>query len=213
VNPKIKLALAAASAAGAASSIIGQIPAALAGPTLTGSTNKVYDAGAQFSLQSGQSFEAIGNYSGLVTPFAVTAIQSDLGNVPVAGVLNAGTSTLTAAFDSNGFANTSGSSSTSGSPSFAIQAGIIQLGGNAPTAFVTTAGPATLKAGLSLGLVLNQGTGTGSNAGVPTINITGAAEVGGVIGASINAEAIGAIGTTGSLSNTLTVINSLSAFN
>jgi len=34
-----------------------------------------------------------------------------------------------------------------------------------------------------------------------------------VIGASINTEAIGAIGTTGSLSNSLTVINSLSAFN
>jgi len=209
VNSKIKLALAAASAAGAASALIGQIPAALAGPVLTGNTTQTYNAGADYSLQFGQSFEAIGSYDGLLTPFAVTENVSGIQNVPVAGVPNAGTSTLTAAFDSNGFANTSGSSSTSGSPSFAVQAAIIQLGGTSPTGFVTTSATPALKAGLTLGLVLNQDTGSG----IPSITLQGAGTPGGVIGASINTEAIGAIGTTGSLSNSLTVINSLSAFN
>ena len=71
MNPKINLALAAASAAGAAFSLIAQIPAAIAGPTLTGNTTRTFSAGADFNLQSGQSFEAIG-LTGAVTPFAVT---------------------------------------------------------------------------------------------------------------------------------------------
>jgi hypothetical protein len=68
-------------------------------------------AGANFSLQSGQSFEAAVN-----------------------------------------------SASTLATPSLAVQAGIIQLGGNAPTANVTTANIPTaaggnIKVGLSFGIV------------------------------------------------------------
>ena len=216
MNSKINLALAAAGAAGAVASLIGQIPSALAGPTLTGNSTQTYDAGATFSLQTGQSFEAIGNYTGTVNPFAVTETQTGLNNLPVAGILGAGTSTLTAAFDRNGFASTVNTGSTLATPSLAVQAGIIQLGGRAPTACVTT-GPCpggipgtTVKAGLPLAIVLNQGTGT--NNGVPTVSLVGASSDTGIVGASITSELIGATGATGSITDSLTVINSLSAF-
>ena len=115
-------------------------------------------AGANFSLQSGQSFEAVGNDAGVINPFAVTENIVGISNVPVAATLNAGVSTLTATFDRNGFANAVNSASMLATPSLADQAGVIQLGGNAPTANVTTATIPTpaggnIKAGLSLGIV------------------------------------------------------------
>lgn len=203
MNPKLKLNLAAA---GAGIALLGQgtmmISEAIAGPSLTGNATQTYNAGAAFSLQSGQSFEAIGNYAGTVTPFAVTENVSGITNVPVAATLNAGVSTLTAAFDRNGLSN------TDNGPSIAIQAGIIQLGGNAPTNNVTTSSPVTVTAGLTKGLVLNQSSG----GGVQTITLTGSGTDTGLIGASISSEAIGASQTTGSLVDSLTVINSLTAF-
>ena len=208
VNSKINLALAAASAAGAAFSLISQIPAAIAGPSLTGNSTQTFGAGASYNLQSGQSFEAIGA-TGAVTPFAVTATVAGITNVPVAATLNAGTSTLTAAFDTNGFNNTIDTASTVATPSFAVQAGIISLGGNAPTAGLTTASAGTqVRAGLALDLVLNQSATTGVN----SIVIAGSSSPSGIIGASINSQAIGASATNGEFSNSLTVINTLSAF-
>ena len=207
VNSKINLALAAASAAGAAFSLISQIPAAIAGPSLTGNSTQTFGAGANFNLQSGQSFEAIGA-TGAVTPFAVTATVAGITNVPVAATLNAGTSTLTAAFDTNGFNNTIDTATTVATPSFAVQAGIISLGGNAPSAGITTASAGTqVRAGLALDLVLNQGTN-----GVSSLIIAGSSSPSGIIGASINSQAIGASATNGEFSNSLTVINTLSAF-
>jgi hypothetical protein len=210
MNPKLKLNLAAAGIA-----LLGQgsmLSGAQAGPTFSASSNQNYGASAQFNLQQAQSFEAVGNFSGTVRPFAVTASPAGLNNTPVAGDLNAGTSTLTAAFDRNGFLNTANTNS------FAVQAGVISLGGNAPTAGVTTGpvnastgAPATtgiLKAGLALGLVLNQN----NTNGVPSISITGAGSNSGIVGASISSQAIGASGTVGNFSDNLTIINSLTAF-
>ena len=133
MNSKLKLALVAASAAGAAASLIGQIPAALAGPSLSGTSTQNFGAGAAFNLQSAQSFEAVGATSATITPFAPSAftaagVASSGGftGTPIAGLLNAGTSTLTAAFDRNGFDNTSTLTNSSlATPSFAVQAGII----------------------------------------------------------------------------------------
>ena len=208
MNSKINLALAAASAAGAAFSLISQIPAAVAGPTLTGNSTQTFGAGANYNLQSGQSFEAIGS-TGSVTPFAVTATVAGITNVPVAGGLNAGTSTLTAAFDVNGFNATTNTGSTLATPSFAVQAGIISLGGNAASAGVTTASAGTqVRAGLALDLVLNQD----ATDGIPSIVIAGASTPTGIIGASITSQAVGASATNGEFSNSLTVINTLSAF-
>jgi hypothetical protein len=212
MNPKLNLLL---TAAGAGIALLGQgslISAAIAGPTFSASSNQNYGASAQFNLQQAQSFEAIGNYSGTVSPFAVTASPAAVDNTPVAGDLNAGTSTLTAAFDRNGFLNTANTTS------LAVQAGVISLGGNSPTAGVTTGpvnattgAPATtgiIKAGLSLGIVLNQN----STTGVPTISITGAGSNSGIVGASISSQAIGASEAVGNFSDNLTVINSLTAF-
>ena len=210
MNSKIKLALVAASAIGAASSLISQIAPVLAGPSLTGNTTRSYGAGADFNLQSGQSFEAIGS-TGSVTPFAASATSAGLNNTPVAGVLNAGTSTLTAAFDINGFNNTADTASTLATPSFAVQAGIISLGGTSPTQSVTTAtavGTNAFKAGLALDIVLNQN----ASSGVPSIVISGSSSPSGIIGASITSQAVGASATNGEFTNSLTVINTLSAF-
>ena len=215
MNPKLKLSLAAA---GAGFALIGQgslISEANAGPSFSSNSTQNYSAGANFNLQQAQTFAATGNYSGTVSPFAVTASPTGIDNTPVAGDLNAGTSTLTAAFDRNGFLNTANNTS------FAVQAGVISLGGNSPTAGVTTgpvnsttgapltgASNGVIKAGLSLGIVLNQSTSTG----VPTIALTGAGSNTGVIGASITSQAIGASAASGNLGDDLTVINSLTAF-
>jgi len=212
MNPKLKLSLAAA---GAGIALIGQgslTSAAIAGPSFSASSNLNYGASAEFNLQQAQSFEAIGNYSGTVNPFAVTASPADIDNTPVAGALNAGTSTLTAAFDRNGFLNTANTTS------LAVQAGVISLGGNTPTAGVTTgpvnantgapASAGIIKAGLALDIVLNQN----STTGVPSISITGAGSNSGIVGASISSQAIGASAAVGNFSDSLTVINSLTAF-
>jgi hypothetical protein len=203
MNAKLKLNLAAA---GAGIALISQgwtMSEALAGPSLSGSSVQTFSAGASFSLKQGQSFESQGFFSGTTTPFAVTENPGSLQNTPVAGALNAGTSTLTAAFDTNGFAD------SPNTPSIAVQAGIISLGGSAPTAGVTTA-PAgsSFKAGLALGLVFNQSTTNG----IPTIQIRGASADSGIISASIDSESLGASITTGSFTDSLTVITGLSAF-
>ena len=85
MNPKLKLSLAAA---GAGIALIGQgslTSAAIAGPSFSASSNLNYGASAEFNLQQAQSFEAIGNYSGTVNPFAVTASPGAVDNTPVAG--------------------------------------------------------------------------------------------------------------------------------
>ena len=216
MNSKLKLALVAASAAGAAASLIGQIPAALAGPTLSGTSTQNFGAGAAFNLQSAQSFEAVGATSATIAPFAPSAFTaagttSGFTGTPIAGLLNAGTSTLTAAFDRNGFDNTGSSNTTLATPSFAVQAGIIPLGGNFPTAGITTAttdsSGTNIKTNLALGIVLNQNAASG----VPAITIAGSGGTS-IIGASITSQSVGASQTTGTFSDSLTVINSLSAF-
>jgi hypothetical protein len=210
MNPKLKLSLAAA---GAGFALIGQgsmLSQANAGPTFSATSSQTYNAGANFNLQQAQSFSATGNYSGTVSPFAVTAstITTNASNGTFAGVagnLSAGTSTLTAAFDRDGFQN------DPENKSFAVQAGVISLGGNAPSAGITTGLPATtgiVTAGVALGIVFNQSTTTG----VPSIAITGASSDSGIIGASITSQLIGGSAASGTFGDNLTVINSLSAF-
>jgi hypothetical protein len=216
MNPKLKLSLAAA---GAGFALIGQgsmLSQANAGPTFSATSSQTYNAGANFNLQQAQSFSATGNYSGTVSPFAVTAstITTNASNGTFAGVagnLSAGTSTLTAAFDRDGFQN------DPENKSFAVQAGVISLGGNAPSAGITTGPvgtnglPATtgiVTAGVALGIVFNQNTTTG----VPSIAITGASSDSGIIGASITSQLIGGSAASGTFGDNLTVINSLSAF-
>ena len=221
MNTKLKLALVAASAAGAAASLIGQIPAALAGPTLSGTSTQNFGAGAAFNLQSAQSFEAVGATSATIAPFAPsaftagtttpTATNGGFTGTPLAGLLNAGTSTLTAAFDRNGFDTSVSNNSSLATPSFAVQAAIIPLGGNFPTAGITTAttdsSGTNIKTNLALGIVLNQNAASG----VPAITIAGSGGTS-IIGASITSQSVGASQTTGTFSDSLTVVNSLSAF-
>lgn len=208
MNPKLKLSLAAA---GAGIALIGPgslTSPAQAGPSLNAITGQSFNAGANFNLQQAQSFSATGNYSGTVSPFAVTeestAAASSTNFPGIAGNLSAGTSTLTAAFDKDGFQNTSSTAS------FAVQAGVIGLGGNAPTAGVTTsaAGP-IVTARLALGIVFNQD----ATSGIPSIAITGAGSDNGIISASITSQAIGASAASGNFTDSLSVVNSLSAFN
>lgn len=206
MNPKLQLSL---SLAGAGLALIGQgamLSPAIAGPTLSATSSQSYNAGANFNLQQAQSFSATGNYSGTVEPFAVTAqsTTSNSTNFPgVAGNLSAGTSTLTAAFDRNGFVDNAQNTS------FAVQAGVIGLGGNAPTAGVTTSTSGTIvTARVALGVVLNQD----ATIGVPSISITGASNNSGIVSASITSQVLGASAASGNFSDSLTVINSLSAF-
>jgi hypothetical protein len=207
MNPKLNLIL---TAAGAGIALLGQgsmLSAAQAGPSLNATSGQSFNAGANFNLQQAQSFSATGNYSGIVSPFAVTAQSNTVAsstNFPgIAGNLSAGTSTLTAAFDKDGFQNTSDTTS------FAVQAGVIGIGGNAPTAGVTTSAAGTIvTAGLALGIVFNQNT----TSGVPSIAITGAGSDSGIISASITSQAIGASAASGNFTESLSVLNSLSAF-
>lgn len=207
MNPKLKLSLAAA---GAGIALIGQgslLSAAQAGPSLSATSIQSFNSGANFNLQQAQSFSATGNYSGTVNPFAVTAssvtTNATAGTFAgVAGNLSAGTSTLTAAFDKDGFQD------TSDTISLAVQAGVISLGGSAPTNGLTTLVTPTITAGLSLGIVFNQD----ATSGVPSIGITGAGLNSGIISASITSQAIGASAASGNITESLSVINSLSAF-
>lgn len=207
MNPKLKLGLAAA---GAGFALIGQgsmLSQAIAGPSLSVTSGQTYNAGANFNLQQAQTFSATGDYSGTVTPFAVTAstITTSATNSTFAGVagnLSAGSSTLTAAFDRNGFQDNANNTS------FAVQAGVIGLGGTAPTAGLTTASTPVVTAGVATNIVFNQNTTTG----VPSITLTGAGSNSGLIGASITSQTLGSSAATGNFSDSLTVINSLSAF-
>lgn len=208
MNPKLKLSLTVASASFALMSQAAFTTEALAGPNLTGNSVQSFSAGADFNLQSGQSLEVIGNTSNTFNPFQVTAVNTSLSATSV-GVLegNAGTSTLTAAFDRNGFGATTNTGSTLSTPSFAVQAAIVPLGGTGGTGGITTATSSNIFATPTT-LVLNQGT----SSGIQTISVTGAGTDTGVIGASINAQSLGASGITGTFQDSLTVINSLSAF-
>jgi hypothetical protein len=208
MNPKLQLSL---SLAGAGLALIGQgamLGGAQAGPSLSVTSSQTYNAGANFNLQQAQTFSATGNYSGTVTPFAVTA--STITTAPssstfagVAGNLSAGTSTLTAAFDRDGFQDNADNTS------FAVQAGVIGLGGNAPTAGITTSSSGTIvTAGVASNIVFNQNT----SSGVPSVTLIGAGSNSGVIGASITSQTLGSSAATGNFSDSLTVINSLSAF-
>lgn len=207
MNPKLKLSLAAA---GAGFALIGQgslLSGAQAGPSLSVTSSQSYNAGANFNLQQAQTFSATGDYSGTVTPFAVTASTITTNTTAstfagVAGNLSAGTSTLTAAFDRNGFQDNANNTS------FAVQAGVISLGGTAPTAGITTASTPVVTAGVATNIVFNQDTTTG----VPSITLTGAGSNSGLIGASITSQTLGSSAATGNFSDSLTVINSLSEF-
>jgi hypothetical protein len=215
MNAKLKLNLAAA---GAGIALIGQgwtMSEAIAGPNLSTTSNLTYNAGANFNLQQAQTFSATGNYSGTVSPFAVTATlttNTTAGTIAgAAGNLSAGVSTLTAAFDRDGFQDNTDNNS------FAVQAGVIGLGGNAPTAGVTTGPvgsdglPATtgiITAGVATNIVFNQNATTG----LPSISITGASSNTGIVGASITSQLIGASVVSGTFSDNLSVVNSLSAF-
>ncbi|MEB3308406.1 MAG: hypothetical protein VKK98_09695 [Cyanobacteriota bacterium] len=207
MNPKLQLSL---SLAGAGLALISQgvfLPRAQAGPSFSSTSSQNYNAGANFNLQQAQTFSATGNYSGTVSPFAVTestvTTNASAGTFAgVAGNLSAGTSTLTAAFDKNGFQDTDQTTS------FAVQAGVISLGGSAPTDGITTQATTPITAGLSLGVVFNQNT----TSGVPSIAITGAGSDTGIVGASITSQAIGASASSGNFTDTLTVVNSLTAF-
>jgi hypothetical protein len=207
MNPKLQLTL---SLAGAGLALIGQgslLSSAQAGPSLSVTSSQTYNAGANFNLQQAQTFSATGDYSGTVTPFAITAstITTNASASTFAGVagnLSAGTSTLTAAFDRNGFQDDANNTS------FAVQAGVIGLGGTAPTAGITTASTPLVTAGVATNIVFNQNT----ISGVPSITLTGAGNNSGLIGASITSQTLGSSAATGNFSDSLTVINSLSAF-
>jgi hypothetical protein len=209
MNPKLQLSL---SLAGAGLALIGQgsmLSSAQAGPSLSVTSSQTYNAGANFNLQQAQSFSVTGNVatSAMIDLFAITeqsTASASTTNFPgIAGNLSAGTSTLTAAFDRNSFLDNANNTS------LAVQAGVIGLGGNAPTAGVTTATTATpVTARVALGIVLNQNT----TDGIPSIEVSGAGSNTGVIGASITSQAFGASAATGIFSDSQTVINSLTAF-
>ena len=215
MNPKIKLALVAASAASAAATVIGQVPAALAGPTLDSTSTQTYSAQGAFNLNAAQTYEVTGSSSSIITPFASSvnalgATAAALGGVQLS---NAGTSTLTAAFDRNGFGGTVSTESSLATPTFAVQAGVIPLGGLGATFGVTTALATTTASNtfqVPTSVVLNQGTGT--NQGVPSIVLIGSSSSTGISGASTSSTSIGASAITGTFNDSFKVINSLSAF-
>ena len=215
MNSKIKLALVAASAAGAAASLIGQVPAALAGGISSSQTNN-FGAAATYNLSFGGSFSATGNSVNTISPFAATTgalTANTLGTVP-GGITqtgftegNAGTSTLTASFDQTGFATGANTSSALATPSFAVQAGVISFGGEAGTGNITTAASTTGIITTPRVIALN----TGAN-GATNIVLTGAGLNNGVLSASVTGTDIGASTLQGSLIQGLSVVTTLSAF-
>ena len=227
MNPKIKLALVATSAAGAAVSMIGQTTAALAGPSLDGTKFNNYAAGATYSLQAGQTISVTGNTNSFsITPFAVSASALPASAAGGSSLGNAGTSILTAAFDNNGIvasglgAGTS-SASTVSAPSFAVQAGVQNFGGQAASFGITTGanvldGSGTLVFNTPTSLVLNQ---LATPAGGLATNSQGFASVvltsngsGSTVGVSTLTTVVGASATNGSVSDQFRVVNSLTAF-
>ena len=217
MNSKIKLALAAASAAGAAASLIGQVPLALAGGLSSTQTNN-FGAAANYNLTFGGGFSATGNTTQTISPFANTtgSRTAVAGPAPTSTTViqsgftegNAGTSTLTASFDQNGFGTTGSTSSSLATPSFAVQAGIENLGGLAATGNVTTAsgtqGIFTTPSVISLNT-------TGANSAT-TITLTGAGLNNGVLAASVTGTDLGASSVQGNLIQGLSVVTTLSAF-
>jgi hypothetical protein len=202
MNPKLKLSL---TVAGAGLAVIGQgsmMSEALAGPSLTGNSTQTFQAGADYNLQYGQSIEVIGNTTNTLNPFQVTTgvVGTNVGVIEG----NAGTSTLTASFDRNGFGATGNTSSSLSTPSFAVQAAIVPLGGTGGTGGITTATSTNIFA-TPKAVVLNQTSAAG-------ISVIGAGTDTGIIGASITAENQGASNVIGSFTDSLTVINSLTAF-
>jgi hypothetical protein len=212
MNPKLQLSL---SLAGAGLALIAQgsmLSGAQAGPSLSVTSSQTYNAGANFNLQQAQTFSVTGNVatSAMIDPFAVTAQSNTTAgatNFPgIAGNLSAGTSTLTAAFDRDSFVDNANNTS------LAVQAGVIGIGGNQPTAGVTTAsaanGATIVSAGVATNIVFNQNT----SSGIPSITVSGAGSNTAVIGASITSQALGASAATGIFTDSQTVINSLTAF-
>ena len=230
VNTKIKLALVAASAASAAASIIGQTTAALAGPSLDGTKFNNYAATANYALQAGQSISITGNNNSFtITPFAVSdqALPTAVGGTGNASLGNAGTSILTAAFDQNGitangfgFSNTATTGSAIGAPSFAVQAGVINQGGQGVSFGVTTGanlldGSGTKSFNTPTSIVLNQagvpGGAATSSTGFGNVLLTSNGS-GTTVGVSTTTTTIGASATSGSISDQFRVVNSLTAF-
>lgn len=212
LNSTIKLALATVSVAGTAVAIIGQAPAAFAGPGLESASNNSYTAGAAYNLNFEQSFSATGSSTSVVTPFAITTGALPAGGTAPAPVVtqtgliegNAGTSTLTAAFNPIGVV---GGTATANKPSFAVQAGVIPFGGQAGTGGVTTAAATSGIFTTPPAVVLNQGT-----TGAAGITLTGSGTANGIIAASVNGTDIGASQVQGGFTQNLSVITSLSAF-
>ena len=215
MNSKIKLALAAASAAGAAASLIGQMPALAGGLTSTQTNN--FGAAANYNLTFGGGLSATGNTVQTINPFAgTTGSRTSTGGAPSATTVNqsgftegnAGTSTLTAAFDQTGFATGNNTASNLSSPSFAIQAGIINVGGEGATGNVTTASGAlgifTTPSVLAFNL-------TGANSAT-SISLTGAGQNNGVLAATFTGTDLGASSVQGNLIQGLSVISTISAF-
>lgn len=213
MNSKIKLAIAAASAAGAAASLIAQSPALAGGLSSTQTNN--YGAAATYNLGFGGAFSATGNTTSTVTPFALTTgALSANGATTASGVIqtaftegNAGTSTLTASFDNTGFATGDSTSSSLSTPSFAVQAGVVPLGSEGATGNVTTAVGTKFVA--TTPKVVAFSTAAGGAAG---IILTGAGLNNGVLSASVSGTDIGAATVQGSLIQGLTVLTTLSAF-
>ena len=230
MNTKIKLALVAASAVSAAASIIGQTTAALAGPQLDGTKFNNYSATANYALQAGQSISVTGNNNSFsITPFAVSdqALPTAVGGTGNASLGNAGTSILTAAFDQNGinasgfgFSNTATTGSAIGAPSFAVQAGVINQGGQGASFGVTTAanlldGSGTKSFNTPTSIVLNQagvpGGAATSSTGFGNVLLTSNGS-GTTVGVSTTTTTIGASATSGSISDQFRVVNTLTAF-
>jgi hypothetical protein len=234
VNTKIKLALVAASAASAAASIIGQTTTALAGPQLDGTKFNNYAATANYALQAGQSISITGNNNSFsITPFAVSdqALPTSVGGTGNSSLGNAGTSILTAAFDQNGitangfgFSNTATTGSAIGAPSFAVQAGVINQGGQGVSFGITTGanvldGSGTKSFNTPTSIVLNQVAGDPTTGAARATLSTGFAAValfsngsGTTVGVSTSTTTIGASATSGSISDQFRVVNTLTAF-
>jgi hypothetical protein len=162
--------------------------------------------------ESDRTHSATGSSTSVVTPFAITTGALPAGGTAPAPVVtqtgliegNAGTSTLTAAFNPIGVV---GGTATANKPSFAVQAGVIPFGGQAGTGGVTTAAATSGIFTTPPAVVLNQGT-----TGAAGITLTGSGTANGIIAASVNGTDIGASQVQGGFTQNLSVITSLSAF-
>jgi hypothetical protein len=138
-----------------------------------------------------------------------------------------GTSILTAAFDQNGinangfgFSNTATTGSLTGAPSFAVQAGVINQGGQGVSFGITTGAnlldtSGTKSFNTPTSIVLNQagvpGTAATSTTGFGNVLLTSNGS-GTTIGVSTTTTTIGASAASGSISDQFRVVNTLTAF-